>query len=73
MSREREICLVCGETRSAHVPTEKGPLTHPREARGEGEYIEASPAKSHPGYWPGEEFEVPARYVFRPFPRTKTT
>lgn len=33
-----EICRVCGEPRSAHVPTEKGQLTHPREARGEGEY-----------------------------------
>lgn len=35
-----EICLICNEPRSAHVETERGPLTHPREARGEGEYIE---------------------------------
>lgn len=33
-----ERCVVCGEPRSVHVPTEKGPLTHPREARGEGYY-----------------------------------
>lgn len=33
-----ERCRVCGELRSAHVATEKGPLTHPREARGEGYY-----------------------------------
>jgi hypothetical protein len=32
-------CGVCGERLSAHVATEKGPLTHPREARGEGEYV----------------------------------
>jgi hypothetical protein len=33
-----EICTVCGEPRHAHVATDKGPLTHPREARGEGIY-----------------------------------
>lgn len=33
-----EICRACGEPRSAHVATKKGPLTHPKEARGEGYY-----------------------------------
>lgn len=33
-----EICGVCGEPKSAHVPTSAGPFTHPREARGEGTY-----------------------------------
>lgn len=31
-------CEICGELRSAHVATPAGPLTHPREARGEGRY-----------------------------------
>lgn len=34
-----EICGVCGEPRSAHVPTKAGPETHPAEARGEGRYL----------------------------------
>jgi len=33
-----EICKICGEPKSEHVATESGPLTHPREARGEGQY-----------------------------------
>jgi hypothetical protein len=33
------ICSICGETKSAHLPTQNGPLTHPREARGEGKYV----------------------------------
>ena len=37
--KDDPICNACGELRSAHVPTEKGPLTHPREARGEGTYV----------------------------------
>lgn len=32
-------CRVCGEPRSAHMPGPAGPLTHPREARGEGYYV----------------------------------
>jgi hypothetical protein len=32
------LCEVCGEPDTRHVPTEKGPMTHPREARGEGTY-----------------------------------
>lgn len=35
---EDPVCVVCGEPRGAHVPTADGPLTHPREARGEGRY-----------------------------------
>ena len=38
MSDSEEVCVVCGEPRSAHVATVLGPLTHPREARGEGCY-----------------------------------
>lgn len=34
-----ETCRICGEPKSAHVATEKGPFTHPREARGEGTYV----------------------------------
>lgn len=32
------VCLICGERKSKHVATEKGPFTHPREAAGEGTY-----------------------------------
>ena len=32
------ICRICGEPKSAHVATDAGPFTHPREARGEGHY-----------------------------------
>lgn len=31
-------CNICGELKSAHLATDKGPHTHPREARGEGVY-----------------------------------
>lgn len=44
------ICNVCGEPKSAHVATEKGPFTHPREARGEGRYVFGS-------YWEGLDFK----------------
>lgn len=41
-SKEEDVddpkCNVCGEPKSAHVATETGPFTHPREARGEGTY-----------------------------------
>ena len=43
------ICKVCGEPRSAHVATDQGPLTHPREASGEGTYEFVS-------YWEGFDF-----------------
>lgn len=32
-------CKICGSPRSAHVATDAGPLTHPREAAGEGTYV----------------------------------
>lgn len=54
---EDEKCNVCGEPRSAHVKTEKGPLTHPREARGEGTYQFVS-------YWEGFDFRE-GEYVRR--------
>lgn len=44
-------CNVCGEPKSAHVPTDKGPFTHPREARGEGTYELVS-------YWEGFDFNT---------------
>lgn len=33
------ICDVCNEPRSRHVATWRGPLTHRREASGEGRYV----------------------------------
>lgn len=60
------ICGVCGERRSAHVLTDTGPLTHPREARGEGTYEMVSP-----GYTMGmgpckDDVEMPPTYKFVP-------
>jgi len=59
-------CAICGEPRSAHVATEKGPLTHPREARGEGTYEQVRPAHCYGGFWPGEVYEVSAVWKFVP-------
>ena len=39
MSIEDPICRICGEPKSKHLPTAKGPFTHPREATGEGIYL----------------------------------
>jgi len=60
-------CTICGEPKSAHVATEKGPFTHPREARGEGTYkLVAHGGYSH-GFFPGEgEYHWPDRYEFVP-------
>lgn len=33
-----DICRICGEPESAHVPTGDGPLTHPKQAAGLGIY-----------------------------------
>ena len=67
MSQDDPICNVCGEPKSAHVPTEAGPLTHPREARGEGHYEQVSAAHLVAGSWPGDDdWEMPARYKFVP-------
>lgn len=61
-----ELCSICGEPRSAHVATEAGPLTHPREARGEGRYVQVAP-----GYTMGmgvltDDIDVAPRYEFVP-------
>ena len=63
-------CIACGEPRSAHVPTPAGPLTHPREARGEGRYELVSPGfilSGCMGQGPGAPDEyVDATYRFVP-------
>jgi hypothetical protein len=67
-----EICGICGEPRSAHVVTDKGPLTHPREARGEGEYVLVKPAHIEGRFWPDEdEVHVPAAWMFVPTHETR--
>ena len=43
-----EVCRICGEKRSAHLPPGE---THPREARGEGRYEMTS-------YWEGLDFKT---------------
>lgn len=59
-------CAICGEPREAHVATADGPLTHPREARGEGRYVLVRPAYTQGnGPWADDE-EVPAVYKFEP-------
>lgn len=62
MADPNEICRVCHEKRSAHVKTEKGEFTHPREARGEG-YYKLAAAGTYGGglehddqYWERYEF-----------------
>lgn len=66
MPDPNEKCGVCGEPRSAHVPTDRGPETHPREARGEGYYEEVSPGHLEGGFFPGDEYEVGPTYRFVP-------
>jgi len=61
-------CGVCGELRSAHVPTKNGPLTHPREARGEGTYVLVSPGYTMSGcmgtFPGGDDIDIPPSYKF---------
>jgi hypothetical protein len=64
VSRE-EKCNICGFSKGEHVATEDGPLTCPRVARGEGRYVKVREAHTQGGFWPGEEYEVPALYEFR--------
>lgn len=72
MTATDERCGICGEPRSAHVATDKGPLTHPREARGEGEYELVRPASTHGAFWPGDDdIELPPVWKF--VPKTKET
>jgi hypothetical protein len=59
-------CNICSEPKSAHVATEKGDFTHPREARGEGHYEQASPGYIRGGGpWLDDE-EVGPSYRFVP-------
>jgi len=64
------ICGICGEPRSAHVPSESGPYTHPREAHGEGQYVLVRPGYTMGGAmggWPGDDdIDMPPLYRFEP-------
>ena len=61
--KDDPICGICHEPLSAHVATEKGPHTHPREARGEGRYED----RSHWfGRGPWYDDEYVQKYVFVP-------
>jgi hypothetical protein len=61
------ICSTCGEPKSKHVATAKGPYTHPREARGEGTYVIVRQGYTMGAFSPGDDpMEMPARYEFRP-------
>lgn len=63
-------CAICGERRSAHVSTSRGPLTHPREARGEGTYVLESPGYTMSGAMGGgpgpDDVDIAPRYGFQP-------
>ncbi len=60
------ICNICGEPKSAHVATDAGPFTHPREARGEGTYKLVREGGMRGGFWPGEEYYENPAYDFVP-------
>ena len=60
------ICSICGEPRSLHVKTDKGPFTHPREARGEGEFVMVSPGHIQGGGSWYDDTEMPPTYRFVP-------
>lgn len=64
------VCTICGERKSLHVKTDKGPFTHPREARGEGTYVQVSPPHLQGGFMPGEDYEMPAVWKFVPAEKT---
>lgn len=64
-------CTICCEARSAHVPTDDGPLTCPRLARKEGRYMLVSPGYTLSGCMGGapgspDEYVNPI-YRFEPF------
>lgn len=68
------ICNVCGEPRSVHVATDAGPLTHPKEARGEGTYVLVKDGHIEGSYWPGEdEHQVAPVYRFVPKKQANAT
>lgn len=59
------ICGICKEPKSLHIATETGPLTHPREARGEGKYMLKRQAHIAGRMSPGDdELEIPAVWEF---------
>ena len=73
VTEEDEICSICHEPKSAHVLTDEGPFTHPREARGEGEYVLVYPAHTEGTFFPGyDDREVPAVWKFVAKTMTKT-
>ena len=57
-------CNVCGERKSAHISTEKGPFTHPMEARGEGHYEMVSPWHIQGGGAWYDDMQWPPTYRF---------
>lgn len=69
MKSDDPRCGVCGEPRSAHVATDAGPLTHPREARGEGKYVLVREAYTTSDFLLGNEVYVPPLYRFEPTPK----
>lgn len=69
------ICGICNERRSAHIPTEDGPLTCPRLARGEGVYELVRPGYTMSGamggFPGGDDIDVPPLYKFVPHTRPR--
>lgn len=65
------VCGVCSERRSVHVPTDDGPLTCPRVARGEGYFVLERPGYTMSGamgtFPGGDDIEVPPVYKFVPY------
>jgi hypothetical protein len=67
-----EVCSICGEPRSAHLPPGE---THPREARGEGTHELVSAGYTHGGgAWYEDRYVPPVyRFVPKPAPASGTT
>lgn len=69
-SADDPVCGICSEPRSVHVPTTSGPLTHPREARGEGEYVLVRRPYTMSGcmgaFPGGDDIDMPPVYKFVP-------
>jgi hypothetical protein len=57
-------CNICGSKKSEHVPTDKGPFTHPREAAGEGKYVRTGYGTI--GFGPARDDEEWERWEFVP-------
>lgn len=61
------ICTTCHEPKSAHVKTDKGPYTHPREARGEGTFVQVSAGGTLGRLSPADDdWHIPPTYRFVP-------